>query len=137
MEVRVTPVGSGNFAITLDRDFMRAFTVQALLGDDFSVTNALIEIATLVGADIGLSILKGKFPRFAKVADGVPIVIVEDGAMLCDRTHLVRIDESDILQSARKSCGLERLDQIRLAILEIDGTISIIPRAEPKEPDTP
>lgn len=36
----------------------------------FSVTNALIVIATLVGADIGLSILKEKFPRFAKVADG-------------------------------------------------------------------
>lgn len=29
MEVRVTPAGSENFAITLDRDFIRAFTVDA------------------------------------------------------------------------------------------------------------
>jgi len=112
-------------------------TQQALLGDDFSITNALIVIMTLVGADIALSIIKEKFPRFARIADGVPMVVVADGEMLRDRAHMARIDESDILQSARKSCGLERLEQIRLAVLEIDGTISIIPRTEPKEPATP
>ena len=38
-------------------------TQQALLGNDFSITYALIVITTLVGIDIGLSLLKQRFQR--------------------------------------------------------------------------
>jgi hypothetical protein len=39
------------------------------------------------------------------------------------------VDEQDILYSARKEHGLERLDRIEYAILETTGYISIIPAA--------
>jgi uncharacterized membrane protein YcaP (DUF421 family) len=39
-----------------------------------------------------------------------------------------RIDEAEILQAARELCGLERLDQIKHAVLEQHGAITIIPR---------
>jgi uncharacterized membrane protein YcaP (DUF421 family) len=39
-----------------------------------------------------------------------------------------RVDEDDVLDAARENYGLERMDQIRHAILERDGQISIIPR---------
>jgi uncharacterized membrane protein YcaP (DUF421 family) len=38
-----------------------------------------------------------------------------------------RVDERDILESARPSRGLERMDQIKYAVLERSGRISIIP----------
>ena len=38
-----------------------------------------------------------------------------------------RVDEADIMAAARKTHGLERMDQIKYAILERDGAISIIP----------
>jgi uncharacterized membrane protein YcaP (DUF421 family) len=39
-----------------------------------------------------------------------------------------RVDEGDILEAARKLQGIERLDQIKYAVLERSGGISIIPR---------
>ena len=51
-----------------------------------------------------------------------------DGKPLKDRMHQARVDEDDVLDAAREIHGLERMDQIRHAILERDGQISIIPR---------
>ena len=56
------------------------------------------------------------------------MVIVEDGKPLKDRMERARVDESDVLVAARERQGLERLDQIRYAVLERTGEISIIPK---------
>jgi uncharacterized membrane protein YcaP (DUF421 family) len=56
------------------------------------------------------------------------LVIVEDGKPLKDRMERARVDESDVLVAARERQGLERLDQIRYAVLERTGEISIIPK---------
>jgi len=103
-------------------------TQQALLGDDFSIVNAMVVIVSLVVFDIGLSLLKNKSQWLAKLIDGEPMIIVEHGQVLECRIRKARIDESDILEAARNSQGLERIDQIKFAILEKDGKISIIPR---------
>ena len=60
--------------------------------------------------------------------DDIPLVIVADGKPLKDRMDKARVDEDDVLDAARENCGLEHMDQIRHAILERDGQISIIPR---------
>ncbi|MEK0361806.1 MULTISPECIES: DUF421 domain-containing protein [unclassified Pseudomonas] len=103
-------------------------TQQALLGDDFSIANATLVIVSLVTFDIALSLLKNKSQWFAKLIDGEPMIIVEYGQLLERRVRKARIDENDILEAARHSQGLERIDQIKFAILEKDGKISIIPR---------
>lgn len=103
-------------------------TQQALLGDDFSIANAALVIVSLVTFDIALSLLKNKSQWFAKLIDGEPMIIVEYGQLLERRVRKARIDENDILEAARHSQGLERIDQIKFAILEKDGKISIIPR---------
>ena len=103
-------------------------TQQALLGDDFSMTNAFIVIATLVMIDIGLSLFKGRVPFSSKIIDGVPMIIVENGMPLRERMKRARFDKDDVLERARQSHGLERLDQIKYAVLEVSGSISIIPK---------
>ena len=42
--------------------------------------------------------------------------------------RLARVDEADIVEAARELHGLERLDQVRYAVLERDGQISIVPK---------
>jgi len=103
-------------------------TQQALLGEDFSLTNAFLLIVTLVGLDIGLSHLKNRWPRLEKVLEDVPLVLVEDGRPLKERMDRSRIGEDDIMQSARRLQGLERMDQIKYAVLERNGGITIIPK---------
>lgn len=105
-------------------------TQQAMLGDDFSITNALLIITTLVGLDIGLSLLKQRSPRLDKLMDSVPVILVENGELLVDRMSKARVNEEDILSAGRELQGLERIEQIKYAVLERGGHISIIPKSQ-------
>lgn len=103
-------------------------TQQALLGDDFSITNSVLLITTLIAIDIAISHLKTRSPFAEQVLDGVPMILVENGRPLHGRLRKSRMDEHDVLAAARRLRGLERMDQIKYAVLEADGSISIIPR---------
>lgn len=102
-------------------------TQQAMVDDDKSMTNGVLLILTLVGADILMSHLKLRSPRLDRVVDNTPVVILRDGKPIRERMTKERITEDDILQAARLDQGLERLDQIKYAVLEVSGEISIIP----------
>ena len=102
-------------------------TQQALLGEDFSLTNALVLITTLVGIDILLSLFKHRSKRVTRILEGQLLILLENGRPLQDRMQKVRVEESDVLEAARQE-GLERMDQIKYAVLEQSGGISIVPR---------
>ena len=97
----------------------------SFLGDDFSVTNAFLLITTLV-ADIVLSLLKLRLPRLEKLIDGLPLVLVEQAdpcRIVCARAASTnRI----FWRLPANTHGLERMDQIKYAVLEASGGISIV-----------
>lgn len=101
-----------------------------LVDQDHSFTHMLLVVMTLLGLDVVLSLIKQKSPTFEKWMDGVPVVLVEDGKLLEDRMQKSRVDTSDILEAARQTQGLERMDQIKYAILERTGGISIVPKEQ-------
>jgi uncharacterized membrane protein YcaP (DUF421 family) len=101
-------------------------TQQALLGDDFSVTNAVVVIVTLLAIDVGFSLVKRQSKHIEKLIDGGPTIVVENGGYLRHRMHEARIEEDDIMQAARLSQGIETVEQIKFAIIERNGQISII-----------
>ncbi|WP_252271646.1 DUF421 domain-containing protein [Pseudomonas subflava] len=104
-------------------------TQQALLGEDFSVTNAVLVIMTLIAIDVGASLLKRRSERIAYLLDGSPTIVVENGVALEERLAKARLRLDDIMESAREN-GLERVEQIKFAIIERNGKISIIPREQ-------
>jgi len=101
---------------------------NAMIGDDYSLTNGFLAVLTLVGLDILLSYVKRWSPLADRWIDGQPTIVVEQGRLRKDWMRRARIDERDILAAARETHGLERLDQIKYAVLETSGGISIIPR---------
>ena len=103
-------------------------TQQAMIDDDNSMTNAFLIIVTLLALNIAFSIIKQRSPLVDRLIDDVPVLIVADGNPLKDRMNRARVDERDILQAARESQGLARLDQIQYAVLERDGAISVVPK---------
>ena len=105
-------------------------TQQALLGQDFSITNAVLVIVTLLFLDIIMSLAKDRSRTFEKLIDGVPTIIVADGQPLTERMRKARVDEQDVMEAARRLHGIERLDQIKYAVLEVSGGISVIPREQ-------
>jgi uncharacterized membrane protein YcaP (DUF421 family) len=108
-------------------------TQQALLGDDFSITNAAILIVTLFSIDIGLALVKSRFGFLAKLIDGVPTLLMHNGEVDHRALCRARVDIGDILVAARAQHGLERLDQIKHAVLETDSGITIMPRRDPSQ----
>jgi uncharacterized membrane protein YcaP (DUF421 family) len=102
-------------------------TQQALVDGDNSMTNAFLLVATLVALNIVFSEIKQRFKGAERVLDGLPLLIVEHGNLLQDRMTKERIDENDVLDAAREHHGLEKLEQIKYAVLERNGKISIIP----------
>lgn len=103
-------------------------TQEALLGNDFSITNSFVVIVTLMGIDVGLSLLKRLSPGLETLLDSAPLVLIDDGKVLEDRMRHARVDRDDVLMAARHQQGLERLDQIKYAVLERSGGISIVPK---------
>ena len=104
-------------------------TQQAMVNNDHSMTNGALLVLTLVGLDILLSLIKQWSPAADAWMDGLPLVVARDGMLLHDRMNRERVDEADILEAARKLHGLESLDQIKYAVLEKGGTITIVPKA--------
>lgn len=111
-------------------------TQQALLGQDFSVTTAAIVILTLVGCELFMSKLNKRWPVIEKSMHGGPLLVVRDGVPLKDRLNRESISEDEILTAARLSHGLEKMDQIKFAILENNGDISIVPKERIKSGQT-
>ena len=104
-------------------------TQQALLGEDFSVTQAALVIATLILLERLFDYVSWRLPRFKRVTEGLPVIVVENGRPLTDVMAKEQITIDDVLSAGRSSQGLERLDQIKWAVLETSGGISIVPKA--------
>ncbi|UAN33761.1 YetF domain-containing protein [Enterobacter sp. JBIWA005] len=102
-------------------------TQQALLGQDFSVTGAMITITTLVVVDIIFGLMKKYSTPVENILDGTPVILVENGVPLADKLKKVDVSCDDILVSARQNNGITEISQIKYAILERNGHISIIP----------
>lgn len=100
---------------------------SSLLAYDFSITASLIAVTTLMGMDVLLSLLKQRWKLLERLLEDDPVILVRNGKARPDRLRKERVDEADILEAARLSHGIERLEQIKFAVLERSGTISIIP----------
>ena len=103
---------------------------QAMVGDDFSLTAAALAILTLVSLDLGFSLLQQRMPRLGPWLENVPLILAENGKVLTRRIDKSRVSESDIMEAAREKQGLERMEQIKYAVLEKFGSISIVPESQ-------
>lgn len=105
-------------------------TQQALLMDDQSIMGSLLIIGTLVSLDVLFAWFSKKSILFDKIANGVPVIILKNGEVIEENMESENIEMNDILEAARRDQGLESLEQVKYAVLEKDGKISIIPKSE-------
>ena len=102
-------------------------TQQALVGNDFSITNAFVVIATLVTLETIFSNMENRWPKFSRVVESLPVIVVENGKLLEERARQEGVTLSEILTAGRENHGLERLEQFKYAILERHGGIWVVP----------
>ena len=92
-------------------------TQQAMVDNDHSVTNGFLLIMTLVGTSLLLAWVKQFSPKLELLMDGQAVIVVENGKTIKRVMDKSRVDDEDILSAARMLHGLERMDQIKYAIL--------------------
>jgi uncharacterized membrane protein YcaP (DUF421 family) len=99
--------------------------MQTIIGNDHSLTNALLGIGTVVMMHVLVATLKGWSERFGRVVDGTPVIVFGKGHWERNSMKRLRIHEQDVMAAAR-SQGVERLEQIKYAIVERNGGISVV-----------
>jgi len=99
---------------------------QAILGEDFSMTNAIIGVATLFSIIYLMTLATFFSNKLDKIVDAQPVVLVQNGTIIQDAINRERVPVSEIY-SAMHKVGLERMEQVKWVILENDGKLSIIP----------
>jgi len=102
--------------------------ILSTVGDDRSITNC-VGAVIVIGLMHGLvSWAKTKSPRLGAIIDGTPLVILKDDEWQDEITKGMRLDANDVMAAARTK-GMKDLSQIKYAILERNGTISIIKKS--------
>jgi uncharacterized membrane protein YcaP (DUF421 family) len=110
---------------------------NALIGDDFAITTAALVIVTLLLLDIVMGRLSGRSDRLRRVIESAPVIVIDNGNV---REQVMRdegVDIEDVLTAARDRHGLQRLDEIKFAIVERHGGISVVPKKRRAKAGTP
>ena len=101
---------------------------NALIGDDFSITTAALVVVTLLLLDLGMDWIGSRSRPLRRIVDSVPVIVVDNGKVLADEMRAEGVELDQVLEAARERHGLQRLDEIKYAIVERHGGISIVPK---------
>jgi len=102
---------------------------QGVIREDFSITNALIGVASILALVLGTSVLQSQNERAEKAISGTPSVLVHRGRLIEQNLAVERVTPNEVLGEIR-SAGYLTLEEIEWAILEGDGRVSVIPRED-------
>jgi uncharacterized membrane protein YcaP (DUF421 family) len=101
---------------------------QGITQSDESVTGTLIVISTVTLLSVAVSWLSFRSGRVRLVTEGEPLVLVEDGELIESNLRRERLTRADLEEEARQQ-QVSSISEIRWAILERSGSISVIPRS--------
>ncbi|WP_107764837.1 DUF421 domain-containing protein [Nocardioides terrigena] len=107
---------------------------QGILQEDYSVTAAVIAVATFAVAGMVLNSLAFRYPGFRPWLAGRARIVVRDGEPLLETLSGERMTIQDVHEAARQQ-GIRRLSDIELCVLETDGSFSFFTRGEEDQRD--
>jgi uncharacterized membrane protein YcaP (DUF421 family) len=102
---------------------------QGVTQSDYSLTGAVVVIATITLLTVSTSYLSFRFRRLRPVLEGEPLVLLEDGRPIQRNMRRERISLGELHAAAREQ-QITSLDRVHLAILETNGRISFIQGAD-------
>jgi uncharacterized membrane protein YcaP (DUF421 family) len=100
---------------------------NAMTGGDNSLIGGLIAATTLTVVNIAVGRWGSQVPGFRRLVASEPTLLLRDGKPLEAALEKERIDVEELEMAARQH-GIADLKDVTAAVLEEDGSISIIPR---------
>jgi uncharacterized membrane protein YcaP (DUF421 family) len=98
---------------------------QGITQNDYSVTGASIVIVTMTLLSIFTAFVASRLPRFGRVLDGEPVILLENGRPLEKNLRRERISLGELAAEARQN-DISDLGTVRYAVLETSGSISFL-----------
>ena len=109
---------------------------NSMVGDNSSLWGGLVAVLTLIGLDVALRQLARRSKGVRKAIEGEPRLLVRNGRLLPLAMKEEGVQTEDI-QAAIRSHGLNRIEDVRAAVIETDGSISVIPRDDKTSSNEP
>jgi uncharacterized membrane protein YcaP (DUF421 family) len=98
---------------------------NAMTGPDTSLLGGVVAAATLLVLNYLVAEVSGGNRRFRKFVQGQPSLLVHDGKIIA--SHMAKEHVSmDELQRALREHGIATCNDVALAVLEVDGSISCL-----------
>lgn len=107
----------------------------AMTGPDQSVTGGVIIVVTMFSLNRIVAEARLRIPFVRRLLEFQPTLVGQDGAWLMDELRKQELDLDDV-EAALRQHGLERVEQMKVAMLEEDGSISIVPAEGEDNPES-
>jgi uncharacterized membrane protein YcaP (DUF421 family) len=104
-------------------------TQNAMVGSDTSLAGGVIAAATLFGVNAVVARRRLTSRRLRELVQGEPVVLVEHGEWLDDALRRQGLARDDVLAALREHGEVDDVRHVELAVLETDGSVSVIPRS--------
>jgi uncharacterized membrane protein YcaP (DUF421 family) len=101
---------------------------NAMVGPDFSVQGGVLAAFVLIALNRVVAQLRLRGTLWGRLIEGTPTVLVEDGEPVEPHLRREGIERSELEMVVREH-GVDSLTGVKLAVLETDGSISIVPMA--------
>lgn len=101
----------------------------AMVGPDTSLFGGLVAAATLFTANAVVARVARSSKAAARVLEGTPTLLIRDGDILEENLSREGVSRSDLLRALRQN-GVEEPSVVRFAVLEVDGSISVLLKDE-------
>lgn len=104
---------------------------NAMAGGYDSISEGMVLVATIGGWNYLIDWLSYHSPLLRRVMEPAPLKLIDHGRLLRKnlRAEMVTLDE---LQAKLREFGIERIEDVSVATLESDGTITAI-RRQPRD----
>lgn len=102
---------------------------QGITQEDQSLTGGFLAATTIAFWVSVLGWITWKSERARRTVEGLPMVLVSDGELVDGALAAERMPVAEVLEAARQQ-GVGDLEDVHLAVLEVNGKISIIPRSD-------
>lgn len=102
---------------------------NAMTGPDTSLTGGLVAAATLLAMNTLVTRVGWRSRKFRHLVGGTPTLLIHQGKVLQEHLTKERISAEDLQQALREH-GVTRVEDVSLAVLEIDGSISVLKNDE-------
>jgi uncharacterized membrane protein YcaP (DUF421 family) len=98
---------------------------NAMVGPDSSLSGGLVAASTLFVVNYIFKKLQYQFPKLGILIEGDAIMLIYKGKVIDDHLRKAQITVDELLEAVREH-GVPTVKEVDLAILEVDGNISVL-----------